>query len=306
MTVIVQAGVRVLHGFVAADGALCLWGESDMSREFRRGSGHPFAIERDRLPAGEDLANVTLVLPSTSAGPLPSPQLGLSPRRGTPRPRSWHVPAVSVPFVDDDLADEFDGRVGHSARWLIEVCAFAADLVRRGRVLPSVLPDGHAAGGRRPVARWRPVLTGFDAIHHGDLLRRMPAACRAATGGLPAADVLALALHRLVDGLVRTRLAVAGVEIGDGWLAALTGEPTFTAAPALADKLAERLDAWHASAASGAAVRLCFRLSRIEELDAEPDATDPHAAGLGRDAWLLEFLLQAVDEPSALVTAADI
>ncbi|MFC7279779.1 DEAD/DEAH box helicase [Paractinoplanes rhizophilus] len=348
MTVAVQAGVRVLHGFVAADGALCLWGESDMSWEFRRGSGHPFAVERDRLPWGEHLAHATVVLPSTSAGPLPSPQLGLAPRRGTPRPRAWQVPAVSVPFVDDDLVDEFDGRAGHSTRWLIELCAFAADLVRRGRVLPSVLPHG-------PIARWRPVLTGFDAIHHGDLLRRMPAACRAATGGLPAADVLATALHRLVDGLVRTRLAVAGVEIGDGWLAALTGDPSFTAAPALADELADRLDAWHASAASGAAVRLCFRLSHLHELDEEPDATDattatqpprpdagvpgpdagvagPDAgvagsavdvsdlaagargsggaeAGVasgGRDLWLLEFLLQAVDEPSALVTAADI
>ncbi|WP_030435268.1 DEAD/DEAH box helicase [Actinoplanes subtropicus] len=299
MTVVVQAGVRVLHGFLLTDGSLCLWGESDMSGEFRRGSGHPFAVERDRLPPGDDLATVPLVLPSTSAGPVPSPQLGLASRRGAPKPRSWQVPAVTVPFVDDELADEFDGRVGPDAHWLIDLCSFAADLVRRGRVLPVVLRDG-------PTSRWRPVLTGFDAIHHAELLRRMPAACRAATGALPAADLLAAALHRLVDGLVRTRLAVAGVELGDGWLAALSGEPTFTAAPALVDELTERLDAWHASAAAGSAVRLCFRLSHLHELDDEPDATDPRADGIGRDAWLLEFLLQAVEEPSALVTAADI
>ena len=299
MTAVVRAGVRVLHGFLTTDGSLGLWGESDISRDMGRGGDHPFAVGHDRLPAGESPAHTTLVLPSTTAGPLPSPQLGLAPRRGNPRPRSWQVPAVAVPFVDDDLADEFDGRVGPDARWLIDLCAFAADLVRRGRVLPAVLPDG-------PTARWRPVLTGFDAIHHTDLLRRMPAACRAATGALPAADLQAAALHRLVDGLVRTRLALTGVEIGDGWLAALTGEPAFTAAPALADELAERLDAWHASAAAGAAVRLCFRLSHLHELDEEPDATDPRADARGRDAWLLEFLLQAVDEPSALVTAADI
>ena len=296
MTAVVRAGVQVLHGFVGLDGSLCFWGESDISVSSPPRGDHPFAI--DRLPAGEPI-RATLALPSTSAGPLPSPQLGLPPRRGTPRLRSWRVPAVSVPFADDDLADEFDGRLGRSARWLIELCAFAADLVRRGRVLPAVLPAG-------PIARWRPVLTGFDAVHHADLLRRMPPACRAATGALPAADLVAAALHRLVDGLVRTRLAVAGVEIGDGWLAALTGEPEFTAAPALADELAERLDAWHASAASGAAVRLCFRLSHLEELDPEPDATDPHPTARGRDGWLLEFLLQAVDEPSVLVPAADV
>jgi SNF2 family DNA or RNA helicase len=299
------AEVRVLHGFVGRDGALLLWGESDKSDLPSPRGLHPFALDAATLPGGDRRGPAVLVLPSTSVGPLASPQLGLPVRRGTPRLRAWQVPVVEVPFVDDDLADEFDGRLAPSVRWLIELCSFAADLVRRGRVLPSVLPDG-------PVARWRPVLTGFDAVHHADLLRRMPAACRAEraragdVAGLPAADTLAAALHRLVDGLVRTRLALSGVEIGDGWLAALTGEPVFTAAHALADDLAEKLDAWHADAASGAAVRLCFRLSHLQELDEEPDATDPSRRAPGRDVWLLEFLLQAVDEPSALVTAADI
>jgi SNF2-related domain/SNF2 Helicase protein/Helicase conserved C-terminal domain len=291
--------VRVLHGFVGRDGGLNLWAES--------GEPESFALAADRLPPGERRGPATLLLPSTTAGPVPSPQRGLPPRRGTPKLRPFPVPAVGVWFVDDDLADEFDGRLAPSVRWLGELCGFAADLVRRGRVLPSVRADG-------PVARWRPVLTGLDAMHHGDLLRRMPAACRAErarpgdVAGLPAEDTLAAALDRLVDGLVRTRLAEAGVEIGGGWLAALTGEPAFTAAPALADDLAERLDAWHADAVSGAAVRLCFRLSHLPEPEwDEPDATGAASATVPpKDSWLLEFLLQAVDEPSALVTATDI
>src|SRR3954470_16930857 len=142
MTAVVRAGVRVLHGFLRTDGSLCLWGESDMSGEFRRGSGHPFAVERDRLPRGEDLAGATLVLPSTSAGPLPSPQLGLPPRRGRPRPRSWSVPAVTVPLVEGDLADRFRARAAPSLQWLAELSDFAADLVVRGRVLPGLVFDG--------------------------------------------------------------------------------------------------------------------------------------------------------------------
>ncbi|MEU4237196.1 DEAD/DEAH box helicase [Actinoplanes sp. NPDC026619] len=306
MSDVVPAEVRVLHGFVARDGSLLLWGESDKSDSSAGRGSHPFALAESRLPAGASRGPAVLMLPSTSAGPMPSPQLGLPPRRGTPRLKPWQVPVTEVPFVDDDLADEFDGRLGPSVRWLIELCAFAADLVRRGRVLPAVLPAG-------PVARWRPVLTGFDAVHHADLLRRMPPACRAErarpgdVAGLPALDTLAAALHRLVDGLVRTRLALAGIEIGDGWLAALTSiDGAFTAAHALADDLAEKLDAWFADAASGAAVRLCFRLSHLQQLEEEPDATDPRPRPPGRDVWLLEFLLQAVDEPSALVTAADI
>ncbi|MET0424430.1 MAG: DEAD/DEAH box helicase, partial [Actinoplanes sp.] len=299
MTDLQPAPVRVLHGFVGRDGGLNLWAES--------GEPDAFALAADRLPPGERRGPATLLLPSTSAGPVPSPQRGLPPRRGTPKLRPFPVPAVGVWFVDDDLADEFDGRLAPSVRWLGELCGFAADLVRRGRLLPSVRPDG-------PAARWRPVLTGLDAMHHADLLRRMPAACRAErarpgdVAGLPAEDTLAAALDRLVDGLVRTRLAEAGVEIGGGWLAALTGEPGFTAAPALADDLAERLDAWHADAVSGAAVRLCFRLSHLPEPEwDEPDATGSASTTVPpKDSWLLEFLLQAVDEPSALVTATDI
>ncbi|MGK5681728.1 DEAD/DEAH box helicase [Actinoplanes sp. URMC 104] len=304
MTDLVAAEARVLHGFVGRDGSLNLWGEEPFpggSAAPARGT-HPFALAASLLPGGESRPPATLVLPSTSAGPLPSPQLGLPPRRGTPRLRAWQVPAVTVPFVDDEVTASFDGRLGRSAQWLAELCAFAADLVRRGRVLPAVHPHG-------PVARWRPVVTGFDAVHRDDLLRRLPAAARAErarpgdVAGLPAEDALAAALDRLVDGLVRTRLAESGVRVGDGWLAALTGDPVFAAAPALADELADRLDEWHRGATTGAAVRLCFRLSHLRE----PDAVDPHPAAVAaRDAWLLEFLLQAVDEPSALVTAADV
>lgn len=300
MSELVLDRVRVLHGFVERDGGLGLWGESAVPAA---GDGHPFALPVAALPAGDRRGPAALVLPSTSAGPLPSPLLGLPPRRGTPRLRAWRVPAVRVPFVDDDLIGEFDGRVAPSTRWLAELCAFAADLVRRGRVLPSIRPAG-------PVARWRPVLTGLDAMQHADLLRRMPAACRAErarpgdVAGLPAEDTLQAALDRLVDGLVRTRLAEAGIDLGAGWLGALTGEAAFDGAPALVGDLADRLDAWHADAVSGAAVRLCFRLSHLHELEEEPDATGP--GGAARDGWLLEFLLQAVDEPSALVTATDI
>jgi hypothetical protein len=317
VTAVVQAAVRVLHGFVGRDGLINLWAESSASASrpastpapagtpAAGGRGaHPFAVPGPELPAGDARPPATLVLPSTSSGPLPSPQLGLPPRRGTPRLRAWQVPAVTVPFFDDDVADEFDGRLGQSVRWLIELCAFAADLVRRGRVLPAV--DRHG-----PTARWRPVLTGFDAIHHADLLRRLPAAARAErarpgdVAGLPAEDALAAALARLVDGLVRTRLAEAGVRVGEGWLASLTDDPRFVAAPALADDLADKLDGWYSGAVSGAAVRLCFRLSHVAVDGAEPDAVD-RAGAPPRDAWLLEFLLQAVDEPSALVTAADV
>ncbi|WP_239164725.1 DEAD/DEAH box helicase [Actinoplanes palleronii] len=315
----VEPGVRVLHGFVSADGGLNLWAESGTPIAVPAGAGraapwHPFAVPAAGLPLGDRREPAVLTLPSTGAGPLPSPQVGLPPRRGVRRARAWRVPAVGVPFLDADLAAEFDGRVSPGVRWLIELCGFAASLVRRGRVLPGVRLDGP-----RPVAYWRPVLIGADAARHATLLERMPPACRAetpgpgtslstapvpaVTGALPPEDLLAVALGRLVDGLVRTRLVEAGVTpAADGWLGALTGEPEFDAPAGRLDELIGALDAWFAQAARGSEVRLCFRLS-------DPREHEPVLPGdvqLPEGAWRLEFLLQAADEPSVLVPAADV
>jgi hypothetical protein len=364
-------GVRVLHGFIARDGTMALWAETDERRStepppaavvaepsaaemgvrraavvaeppaaemgvrraaivaeppaaemgVRRAVGragdapaHPFAVPADRLLDGAPGGAATLLLPSTSAGPLPSPQLGLPPRRGKPRLRAWRVPSASVPFVDTDIGDAMGARAAPSVVYLAELSAFAAELVERGRVLPSVL-TGVPTAGARPRARWRPVLSGADAARHVDLLHRMPPACRAERArpgevdGLPAVDALHAALDRLVDGIVRDRLAAGGIILaGQGWLGALTGMPEFDAEAGAVRDLAEKLDAWHADAAGGAAVRVCFRLTHLDDLEAdEADATGTGpATGQPEVAWLLEFLLQAIDEPSALVTAADV
>jgi SNF2 family DNA or RNA helicase len=274
---------------------------------------------------------------------MPSPQLGRPAGRARPRLRAWSVPAVAMPAgtVTATLADAVPGgRAGATLEYLAEVTAFAADLVVRGRVLPGVLPDGP-----RPRARWRPVLTGTDAARYADLLRRMPSACRAErtrpgdVAGLPAADALHAALDRLVDGLVRARLAhqkislLGGIGGGGGigsaggrgaaggsgrngepdgvgaWIGALTGAGEFDAPRDVVRELADRLDAWYADAAASATVRACFRLTHLDEAEDEDqdenDATG-EAGEHGDDSWLLEFLLQPLDEPSVLVPAADV
>jgi SNF2 family DNA or RNA helicase len=338
-------------------------GQGHVSLRVRRGGPqvHPFAVAATGVQGATPLPEAVLLLPSTSAGPLPSPQLGLAPRRGRPRLRAWRVPAVTVPSVDAGQAADLGARAAPSYEFLTELSAFAADLVARGRVLPGVL-----IGGPVPRSRWRPVVTGIDAVRRAELLRRMPPACRSErigpgdAGVLPAEDAFQVAVDRMVDTMVRARLAAAGMTLAtDGWLSGLTGSPEFktTAAagfaalapptdraatdraatdraatdraatdPAATDpratddsgardslmdggalrRLAEALDAWYSDASSGAAVRVCFRLTHIDDLEAdEPDATGAPAQ-TGDDLWLLEFLLQSIDEPSALVSAADV
>ncbi|MGH9074508.1 MAG: DEAD/DEAH box helicase [Acidimicrobiales bacterium] len=81
----------------------------------------------------------------------------------------------------------------------------------------------------------------------------------------------------------------------EAWLTALVAEdPRIEADPGELAKLAVQLDEWRASAQGAAGpVRTCFRL--VPPTEDEGDA-----------AWRLDFLLQAVDDPSLLVPAADV
>src|SRR3954467_1878289 len=91
--------VRVLHGFITRDGSLALWAETtpapSPSGPATGGggvAGHPFAVVATELPAGTAPPAAPLLPPSTGAGPMPSPLLGLKERRGRPRLRAWRVP----------------------------------------------------------------------------------------------------------------------------------------------------------------------------------------------------------------------
>ncbi|WP_224283307.1 DEAD/DEAH box helicase, partial [Streptomyces sp. LS1784] len=92
--------------------------------------------------------------------------------------------------------------------------------------------------------------------------------------------------------------------VAERWLHAL-GTPDGGIDGAPPEEVAElrrRLGAWYAAAEPvDPALRLCFRL--VEPLGPDPD--DPQGRP-SDDAWQLEFLLQAVDEPSLLVRAADL
>ena len=315
----------MLHGFISRDGSLALWAETDHGRpdpetalvadpdpgSARRGMrGSVPGHGRRRCGSAGPARASTLLLPvDVGAGRCLAAARAGAPARAA-QAAALEVPAVTVPFVTDDLADEFGGRPAPSVTYLAEVCAFAADLVARGRVLPGVL-HGRAAAAAPSGGPCSPVPTppGTPIC-----CARMPPACRAERSrpgdvdGLPAADTLHAALYRLVDGLVRTRLAEADVHLtGATWLAALSGEPEFepspvswTRSPTPSTTGMPRPAAVPPSgSASGSAT--CPSSRRTSPTPPAP----PSRTGDG-DAWLLEFLLQPLDEPSLLVTAADV
>ncbi len=264
---------------------------------------HPFAAGADVVAALVDLANpptttITLRLPTKGGSPLPSPELVRERPAAKRKPAlaEWRVPAVALPPEVDlaYLSDAADVVTGASVRWYAAVQALAGDLADRGRVVP---------GLRGESAVWLPVLTGPDAAGLRSLAEAMPPVCRAEPGA-SGHDALIGALEWFVDVVVRRRLR--GVHLApplrrrtatlaERWLAALTSSTPQVDVSPQDDlvALAKTLDHWRAELHTGAGpVRACFRL--VEPSDADPDI------------WQVDFLLQATDDPSLLISARSV
>ena len=280
----------------------------------------------------------TLRLPTLGGAPTPSPELPVPPSRGGVSLTPWRVPALlfDAAGAAQLLGELFDprwavttaelptaGRIeithGASLRWLTAVHDLAWRLVHRGRVLPLPTTEDGA-----PYARWRPAPDEDGRREAAALAAGCPPVCRGEWPGPPAGrggtDLVADLLDTLADAEARATLAdtppllraarpAPGTPV-ERWLAALrapdgavrqpTQENTADSRAELAD-LGQQLAAWYAGTApTDAPLRLCFRLA--EPVGPGPD--DPEGRP-SDDHWQLEFLLQATDEPSLLVPAAD-
>nr|WP_229403559.1 DEAD/DEAH box helicase [Micromonospora okii] len=315
----------VVHGSWLPGAGLAVWAEdSTLPPRAPRRPGraprerpHPFAADHATLAAALDApetaeaGSVLLRLPTRAGSPAESPELVRAdvaePVRGPVTLAGWRAPALRYAPADAlallTAADERGSVSGATLRHLVELAGFAADLVRRGRLLPGVAPAPAprptsflpadappAARAARPArqarparggaarAVWRPLLTGSDAAWARSLALALPPAARAAAD-LPPGELVAAALDALTDAAARAALPPgaltrAGRHTGavPAWLAALTGpDGGFAADPAALDALAAELDAWQRDAAGGA-VRASFRL-------VEP-AVDPLADAL--------------------------
>jgi SNF2 family DNA or RNA helicase len=346
----------VVHGvWVAgesAPGRLALWAEdpglplTTSSRARRR--PHPFAVPATALSAAlhgssdeirEALAKaidteLTLQLPGTTKGPLPSPEAGSeTPGRGL-RLAGWETPALVLPGGSalaalGALADpDPDGpwTAAASLRYLCVLAGQACDLARRGRMLPQLVTESGV-----PAARWRPVLTGADAATYRDFATALPPSCRAAdpvsppdattpgsppiagsatsagnaggAGGSGVGRTLRDALEVLVDAAARAVLPerlIYGPRSGpktplpDRWITALTA-----ADPALPG--AKPADVAELSKALTGWLRAAHEANgpvRVSFRLVEPEP--------GEDDWALDFALQSSEDPSLYLPAADL
>src|SRR6266568_3472363 len=277
---------------------------------------------------------LTLQLPSAGGGPLASPELvrpeapgtpgvpgtvgasaaSVPVRRGRVSLASWRVPVLalgpaaalallSASGLGGSAAADDAAIAGGSLTYLAAVARFAAGLAARGRVLPVLESEDDGF-----TARWRPVLGGADGQRARDLAAAMPPSCRAATGQAPG-TLLGSALDALADAAARTRLTApllparrgrvpARLPLAERYVMALTTadarvDVVTPEDEAEAAALAAELDGWRDGAVIPAGpVRTCFRLAE----PATPEA----------DPWRVEFALQSADDPSLMVSAADV
>jgi SNF2 domain-containing protein/SNF2 helicase protein/helicase-like protein len=316
--------MRVLHG-IWVDAALCVWAEDSALPSHGTGA-HPFACQAaditDLLEPLGDLARkavdseLTLQLPTAAGSPVASPELVRPPDEapaGWRRKLSdWRVPVLRFdPAAARDLLTVLDdtgeapGSVGASIPYFAAVARFAAGLTERGRVLPVLVAED---GGY--AARWRPVLAAADAERARDLAIAMPALCRAvAQRADDPAELLIAALSALTDAAVRTRLPApllpprrgrtpVRIPISERFVVSLTTtdarvEVQTPQDEAEARDLVAELGAWLDSARMPAGpVRTCFRLT-------EPRHQET-------DRWQVTFSLQSAEDPSLMISAADV
>ena len=332
-----------LHAAWALDHRLHLWAEDAAAFEAHRprkarrtpkAPPHPWAAPTDRVAPAVDAAiagdadlvgrarpgRLALWLPGDTASPWPSPRIAAAPPHGDAMPAGvepWTVPtlafdpgaAIRLLLAAAGRSEETLGDA--SLDYLAATALFALELVARGRFLPGLVPT---RDGRGSEARWLPAPGASDAERLRALAQAMPPACRAeATDpfdrrGRGAIDVLAQMLTDIVDSVARAgvgprpfsrtasrtkRTAPLDTVLDSLAAASPTALPDSPEVRALAGTIV----AWHARATTGkAGFRTCFRV-------VPPDDGARSAEG---QAWALEVLLQATDDPSLLVPAADV
>jgi SNF2 family DNA or RNA helicase len=333
----------VLHA-LWDNGRLFVWGEDSsavtsssdtkpLEAKPVRARNHPYACSTQVLTATvgrsvtDENESITVDLPTTATGPAPSVTLrrfdstAAQVKLGRKlRLFPWNVPSVALEpnesmrlllrmAGNEQPAQSSNGdvRLDESFYFLATVAQFGLELVANGRILPALVPvaDQH-------FARWRPILTPDDSNRCQQLLSIAPPACRAWTQTArnnehaPPNTVRSL-VETVVDTMARRSCpsllpasrSRRSTTYLTSWLEALSSDDALVDFPdtELAS-LAAEIDEWRTGALGlSRKVRTCFRLV---------PPSDEVMQQVSNAPWVLEVLLQSVNDPSLVITAAEV
>jgi non-specific serine/threonine protein kinase len=330
-------GLRLAVAEIAGMAAADLLEEQpvELTLELPGAGGSPIGSPLDDEPVAGALGGTRASSPSDTEAQLslwtaPGYVLG-------PSAAAQLLSALSLASRGDQSLDS-EGVAGAAEVVLAPDIRFAArsvemvvELLARGRLLPDL---GFVAGGWR--ARWRPLIDGHDRGRIEAMVWALPASFMAVRAyGAPRAkagrrtgeigeettalsdDVLRSLMWSVADALGRDLATSvpssvgrrggreAGENVAQAWVRALRS-PDGAMRERDGDdceELAKRLAAWHATRSTDAdSVRTCFRIVPPSEDGQDGKQSRPAA----EESWRIEFALQAVDDPSLVVPAADV
>jgi SNF2 family DNA or RNA helicase len=293
-------------------GAVLFWAETYPATGAKKHSSrnHPSCADAAALRnlLGRDEAQAetfTLRLPGyTTKGPLPSSQRRPEGSRGRkPKLLAWNItglrltPVEAVTVLMEWLEEDrvpSGVRIGNSLRYWQRAAQLVLEALARQRLIPGLK---HLNGDLH--ARWLPLLDG----HRLDrLAEAMPPVCRAAAEDTPGPGALLKSfLEEMCDALARAwSFAPDSIqdtsEPGSRWVQTLFGPPAPIRASAAQQASLERShELWLRS----------LKLAGDEHFRVALQLSAPENQTKGHD-WSLSFALQAQDDPSLLVQAANI
>lgn len=327
----------VIHGIALAD-QFNLWAESSqfISSKNTKKHAHPFALPNNelydilltltdsKLVRGSNTNTITLLLPSTSSQPMPSPNLVLvAPVYETKASvlSPWNIPAISLdPKPGQELLISLPTNPPHgivygsSLIFWTEVAKFTFELISRQCFIPELERTANHEGLKEKKeilqARWSVYLSNEDMKRLTELIRMMPPICRSVMHAEKSQEPHELVyefINQVIDGFVRevsatsslsSKLGAKSTVPEEQWLRGLTSlDSTFEIEQEKVNTFSGQLNSWLGQIQpvdSDSAFRTCFRVECPETMKSE------------NGEWRITYHLQATDDRSLLVSANEI
>lgn len=299
----------VLHALWNKEaGKLHLWAESSLEvpqRKQRKELPHPFALNHHLLLSVDNLSDLEsaslgsmrILLPSTSRGPVPSPELLTERNEEKMTLRWWDVPTVILePYAALDFLLSLPVhppsgvRFGSSLQFWVEAARFSIELVTRQCFIPTVkFQETHQAV-------WETVVDGEDEERIHALSRVMPPVCRALSSELPS-ELVTDFVNKTADAFVRKTaghvLSYSPTSLPEQFLRALSSDNSqLSGSPRELKAFSNEIETWlNQIKPDSSPFRICFKLDPPDDNGGE---------------WVINYFLQAHDDPTVLIPASQI
>ena len=303
---------------------------------------HPFNASSEELnkvaKVTSSFSTIELVLPTFKKQKKPQPStplLGQVEYGNQLRLNKWVVDCLVIDSADamiylkniDEHLDNHDISYGDDLVFWSEVAKFSLDLLIRQRFIPSIQFSEHLLhddNRRKYWATWVPIINDIKDSHRLKLLEEsMPPVCRALNSRILPRQLLLNVLQSSIDGSIRRFLQeerqkilsdIVAEKVSDDyrgidieWLEALLStDMEINSSKKSIENIAIELNRWSdavSSHESGQKFITCFRLEppALDGDNGNNNNNDRHVRN--RVKWKLNYLLQAVDDPSLVIEA---